>query len=168
MNIIAISGKKGSGKDTVGDIILSDYKGISAKVGFAFALKLEVAKAFNITVDELESKKSHFRLVLQGWGTDVRRHLYGDDYWLRKMDAVIKSLVEEGCQLLIIPDVRFKNELEYCEAHGAITIRVERPSLPYDSHKSETELDNNHFDYILRNDKTLFELECLVKQIKVI
>lgn len=165
MRIIAISGKKRSGKDTVASIISANFESGIVRIGFATALKLEVCRSLNISLDYLEQNKANFRLILQGWGTDYRRKLHGDNYWIEKLRTAINNIQTfNSCKMIIVTDVRFKNELEFMRSVGATTVRVNRPTAPSnDTHPSETELDNEHFDIVINNDGTI---EQLIQQVQ--
>ena len=165
MKVIGISGKKQSGKDTVAAMLSLMYPGC-VKYYFAGELKKEVARACGVTTEYIDQHKPNFRLILQGWGTDFRRNVYGDDYWLKKMDIALESL--HTFKYLLIPDVRFKNEYEWVKGHGGVMIRLERPSSAIDTHPSETELDSQkEWDYVLDNSGTPEQLLEQVKQIKL-
>ena len=155
--IIGISGKKRSGKDTVADILLGTNDN-SIKYSFANPLKCEVARACGVTVEYIEEHKANFRLMLQGWGTDYRRKLFGEDYWLKKMDQAVEQF--SGRPLVIIPDVRFMNEYDWVKKNDGIMVRVNRPELQVvDGHVSETELDDiPNWDIVICNDGTIKDL----------
>lgn len=159
MKILGISGKKQAGKDTLADFIAAIYPGKIVKVGFATALKREVAQACNVSIQCIEENKSNFRKILQGWGTDFRRNMFGDDYWLRQMeDALVKY---SEADLAIIPDVRFVNEAMFVSQHNGILVRVNRfNQVPDgDTHESETQLDNwTDWDKVIKNDSGLTAL----------
>jgi hypothetical protein len=169
MKIIGISGKKGSGKDTVADILISLHREIKiGKVGFASALKAEVSRAIGLPNFFIDNHKDNFRLILQGWGTDFRRKMYGEDYWLKKMDQALAMFESVKYDVVIIPDVRFLNEAKYIKDQGGLLIRVIRPmSGPIDIHPSEIELDDSQFDTTIYNNKDLNSLAQEVKQIIV-
>jgi phosphomevalonate kinase len=168
MNIIGISGKKKSGKDTVATLLAARIGKSAVRYHFADALKQEVALMYGVTVDYLESHKDNFRLILQGHGTDYRRQLYGHDYWIRKMDAAAEQFQRVGKQVLIIPDVRFLNEAEWVRKQGGSVIRINRwYDDTTDKHPSEVELDNYKFDHVIENNGTLKELLTKVLEIKV-
>ena len=165
MKIIGISGKKGSGKDTVADILINLHKETKiGKVGFASAIKSEISRAIGLPAFFIDNHKDNFRLILQGWGTDFRRKLYSEDYWLKKMDQALVLFESVGYSVVIIPDVRFLNEVKYVKDKDGLLIRVTRPmSGPIDIHQSETELDDSTFDVTINNDKDLSHLIQLVK-----
>lgn len=154
MKILGISGKKQSGKSTLADMISSLYKGKVAILPFAAPLKMEVAKACGVSVQCIEDNKSNFRKILQGWGTEFRRNMFGDDYWLRKQDEQVAKFAD--ADLVIIPDVRFLNEMAFITDRGGKVIRIERSGLPSDNHDSEIQLDDiEKWDYLVDNNHDL-------------
>lgn len=158
--VIGISGKKLSGKDTLCNLLLKHATVKGVRIGFADALKEEVARACGVTVDHINLEKARYRSILQWWGTDFRRHFKGEDYWVMKAMEKINKAVCEGKQLIILPDVRFKSEAEPLNYLGASLVRVSRPEMIPDSHPSETELDTyNKFHDIILNSGTLSHLE---------
>lgn len=164
--IIGISGKKKCGKDTIAEIIQELYPNFII-THFADALKLEVAQATGFSVDYINTHKDNFRLILQGWGTDFRRKIYSDDYWLKKTDEFISPVnIHKD---FIISDVRFQNEVDYVKSHNGILIRVERHLDYSDSHISETALDSyDKWDYKIVNDGTILELKEQVQQLNIL
>lgn len=163
MFILGIVGKKQSGKDTVAAIIqrLMQPKRVD-RIAFADALKEEVGLATNSTVEFIDANKDNFRLILQGWGTDFRRKLHGDTYWLvRWLDKVNHS----NAIGIIAPDVRFLNEANCIRELGGKLWRVVRKvNGAVDLHTSETEQEDIKTDLALVNDGSMAELEVKVKQ----
>lgn len=163
--LIGISGRKRSGKDTVATLLDEhpDFGGKVERIGFADALKREVASACDVPVEFIEAMKDNFRLILQGWGTDFRRELCGQDYWLCKFK---EQVADTNLPLVVVPDVRFKNEFDLIKAMGGFVVRVERPELQTaDTHISETELDNEQFDWLVVNDGSLTDLRTKVSML---
>lgn len=156
--IIGISGKKRHGKDTAAAAMQQGllFYGKSVRVALADSLKQEVADACSVSVDFLEKHKDNFRLILQGWGTDFKRKLVDDNYWVDRLKDTIANLPAD-VDFVFVPDVRFKNELAAIKELGGITVRVTRPGLPSDdSHVSETDLDNSTFDHHIVAQKITF------------
>lgn len=100
--------------------------------------------------------------LLQWWGTDYRRNLCSDDYWI---NALHKKSVEfnenETAKgkygvVVIVPDTRFKNELHFIRSMKGVYCNVKR-ILPDGSqfidpnrdpnHPSETDIDGQYTDY---------------------
>lgn len=149
--LLGISGKKHSGKTSCAKII-KEYILPNNKVGiknFADELKFQTVRALqvgvpNFTLEELEQNKEKYRGLLQWWGTDYRRNIFGKDYWINEL--TINILQPEQYDLIIIPDVRFYNELDWIKENGGQVIYINRPNIFHrDKHKSETESDDEYF-----------------------
>lgn len=169
MTLIGISGKKKSGKTTVAEHIQSLYPDRTFILSFADALKDEVCEALGVNREFLEQNKDDFRLILQGWGTDLRRKHFGNDYWLRKYCTRLNNL-PKNC-IVITPDVRFVNEAEtVLKVHGVLW-RIELPAVvikhrEQDSHISENDLDRwTKWDSVINNNDTLDTLKQTINTI---
>lgn len=161
MTLIGISGKKRAGKDLFASI-LKETSGLTVeRLAFADALKEEVAAACGVPLDFIEKHKDQFRLGLQWWGTEFRRGLISDTYWLERFDDRYQVLrgFNPPPAIVVVPDVRFPNELAKIHQLGGIVVRVERGAPGADAHASETALDHANFDYLIRNDGTLEEFK---------
>lgn len=165
MNVIALAGKKQSGKDTVfvtARELCEDQR--VGRVAFGDLVKHEVSEITGFRVDHIEEHKEDFRALLQVWGSDFRRKLCGDTYWLKKMETIIEAS-REHYDVLFVTDVRFPNEADLIKELGGKLIRVTRRVEVYDTypfhqtgiddHASETALDSYpDYDYVLDNDKS--------------
>ncbi len=144
-SVIGICGFQGSGKDTIGDILVSKYG--YTRLSFASILKDIVAILFDWDrnmlegntpeyraqreiVDEWWSKQLNMpnltpRWVLQQMGTDVMRTHFHNDIWIialkRKMLKYDK---------VVITDCRFENEISMLKSMDATIIHVIRGNLP--------------------------------------
>ena len=160
--IIGLSGKKRSGKNTAYFMLKllldEDETGKIAKVSMADSLK-RIARelGWNGVKDEKGRK------VLQYLGTEVGRNI-DPEYWTKRAADAIKTAFDKGAQIVIIPDVRFPNEVDMVKALGGKLWRIRRPVVEgmqsKDQHPSETALDDfMGWDAILiGNDMTeLFE-----------
>ena len=108
--LIGISGKKRSGKDTVGAMVvewLNEHGFDAAQVAFADQLKEEVAKATGVNRRMQEMDKERWRPILQWWGVEFRRHYFGQDYWVSKMTQKLLAMDED---VAVVTDVRFRDE----------------------------------------------------------
>lgn len=158
MIILGISGKKKVGKDTLAIIIKQHTSLKVERIGFADALKLEVAQACHVPVKEIEQQKDLYRTILQWWGTEFRRG-QDDSYWVKKF---LERCNVSTADLIIVPDVRFQNEYDIMKKLGAPIIRVTRSQYVSDFHRSETELDTALFDYNHHN-TTIDDLRAFAK-----
>jgi dephospho-CoA kinase len=175
-NIILVSGKKFTGKDTVANYLCNKYGYV--KMSFADDLKqkaVEVARLFGASV-ELEDfynqdKKNDLvdfpfndgtctiRKYLQNFGTEFVRNTISADYWVLK---VADSIANSEHAKFVIPDIRFPNEIETLKEifkdETVNIIRVERVTGFNDTHASETSLDIYKFENTIFNDRTLNDL----------
>ena len=105
--------------------------------------------------------KPAFRKLMQWWGTEYRRNLFGESYWVDQMSKFIDSIPEDS--VLFINDVRFLNEASFVKSHGGTLIRIVRPGIFSGSHPSETSLDDYPgFDFVVQNVGTLEDLQASV------
>lgn len=133
------------------------------------------------------------RIILQSLGTDYGRNMLHPDVWCTSLFTEYKPT--NNCQQhsdglfytdehgknevvpiypnWIITDLRFKNEKKRIEDLGGITIRVNRktgvlPCIGHEfQHLSETDLDNEVFNYTINNNGTIEDLIEVVKEILI-
>jgi hypothetical protein len=102
-----------------------------------------------------------YRQALMDIGTEVGR-AYNDQVWLENFDSRYSKL-DKQLDLVVVTDVRFRNEFEHLKRKGFFQIRLYRDTgLPTINHVSETNQDSiadDEFDYILLNNKSLSDLE---------
>lgn len=96
------------------------------------------------------------RTLLQWWGTEYRRNV-NPNYWVER---VAKRIADEQPEVALITDVRFPNEVRFCQKYGS-AIKVDRPDLPplhgaAGVHASELALANfDGWDDVIVNDADL-------------
>ena len=162
--LIGLSGKMGSGKDSVYDVACNCIHVPVWRLAFGDGVRREVAKATNVGLRYLKANKELFRPILQWWGTEFRRNLTCQDYWVKKVRAKLEHDRRDG--ITFVTDVRFPNEAEMIRELGGIVVRVVRPDLEQrngSDHCSESELDHYDFDAVIENDGAL---ETLIPKIK--
>ena len=154
-NIIVISGKQYSGKDTLAKILLQKLTGYR-RIGIGDAIKLEYGKRKNLTFDEIEKNKHLYRadlIELGNWG-----RAKDPDFWLKNL---------AGFDKIIVPDVRVIHEADFFKGAGAFIIRVEssyknrslRGNIVNNDDATETALDNySGFDLVIENNSTYEDL----------
>jgi|TARA_R110001599_G_scaffold41730_1_gene126020 hypothetical protein len=142
--IIGICGLIGSGKGSVGDILVEQGY---TKVSFADKLKDGVATIFGYDrsmlegdtdesrswreqTDEFWSKETGRtitpRIVLQEFGTDCMRNGYYDGVWV----SLLKQQILDNPGDYVIPDVRFRNEQDMIRELSGQIWRVQRGDVP--------------------------------------
>lgn len=111
------------------------------------------------------TKTPGVRKALQYWGTDIRRK-QDEHYWLKAINRRLQKAFSRAPQVLV-PDIRFPNELEFLRGAGFFTLRLEvspetqlarlkerdkHAVLP--QHASETALDDSLdlFSMVVRNE----------------
>lgn len=169
MNLIAITGKAGSGKDTVGAFINKRLGGNYEIKKFADKLKEVAGLMLGVPVDQFENRVfkhdnlgpewgyMSVREFLQKLGTDaVRNNLF--------IDAWVNILFESytPSKKWIITDCRMLNEAARVQQYGGKVVKVVRSGIESGNHQSETELDCITPDYIIYNDGSFFDLEIAV------
>jgi hypothetical protein len=159
MKILGLVGYKESGKDITLACIreLLPTKQI-VRLNFADPLKQEVAAALGITVEALDANKKAYRTLLQVWGTDIRRALQGEDYWVLRWGNTLNRLTPLP-DLVVATDVRFANEAKLIKDAGGLLLRVTRPEKRGDAHASERELGNICCDSLVNNNSDLVTLK---------
>lgn len=132
-NVILVSGKLQSGKNTFVDMLMEQLKNTNLKVGFDYFAKSvkdqskdifknlieylnQISETYKIpelkTVDEnwYESKNVITRILLQTYGTDIFRDMVDKNHWSKILRRRIVADRDED--ILFVTDVRFKSEIE--------------------------------------------------------
>lgn len=150
-NILVISGKQYSGKDTLAKILLEKMNGFK-RVGIGDAIKIEYGKQKNLSFEQIEKDKHLYRsdlIELGDWG-----RAQDPNYWLKKISDMDK---------IIVPDIRVEFEANFFKEKGAFLIRVDssvenrskRGVLVRADDPTETALDNyKNWDMIIENNST--------------
>lgn len=166
VKVIMLSGWMQSGKDTVGNYLMS--KGWT-RFAFADSLKDELSEKMNIPRDWMNTQEGKKRL----WeGKSVRQHLieYGQtarnknpNIWVEKTCNHIENA---GVDKVVITDWRMRNEFTYvANVFGKDNVyrcRVNRWQEPPLKDITETELDTFEFDVIIANEGTVKDLHTCV------
>ena len=175
--IILISGKAESGKDTVANIILGKQTKFGNAYNWHFASPVKFIATHSFGWDGKKDKAG--RALLQMIGDGGRN--YNPNIWVNEMLRSLSSACNHSLKsetdgiLIVIPDTRYKNEIEQVLKFGeendvsVVTIRVERPNhknhltSKQRSNSSETDLDDwKLWDFKIVNDSTKEALENVV------
>ena len=171
--IIGLSGYARSGKDTAADRLVSKH-GFSQ---YSFAAPMKEAmyilnpivgsdsigpfKYKNLVdtygLDKAKESNPEIRRLLQVFGTEVGRNMFGENFWVDL--ALNKINVDKA----VISDVRFKNEADAIKKAGGKVWRINRNGVgPVTDHSSEIDLDDYSFDHIIDNDYSVVDLNNIV------
>lgn len=178
MEVYAFAGNLKTGKNYVAEklfIPLLPFKN-TLVMGFADHFKIDAINKGNLKYEKVFGEKDdETRKQLQLMGTENGRDKYGQDIWINIVDTWMKIYNERGVERFIITDLRFKNEYEYLKSKNAKIIKIKAPNrqkenlkgqdLQVLNHRSETELNDIEFDYIINNDyndKIIEDLKCLI------
>ena len=177
MEVLLLSGKSGSGKDTLANIMAQKLEDAGCRtliLHFADLVKYYCKAYFNWNGEKDEEGRS----LLQKVGTTIMRG-FDENYWTKIIGEFLAAVTPyEEFDCAFIPDARFPNEIEVVQDYNpqAITIRIERYNkygAPYTNpnftdeqlnHASEVSLDDyGYFDYIVENrSEDLGDLEAAV------
>ena len=166
--IVGLSGKIGSGKDTVADLLVKFMPEMNfQKKSFAHNLKRITSIVSGLPMDDMftqEGKNKKLDMyggmtvgnLQQVIGTNLFRNHFDDMVWVKSLFAPYDPEKDNW----IVTDVRFRNEADYVRKLGGILIRLEgdpngvRARSTRDmTHPSETELDGyEHFDILMRTE----------------
>ena len=171
--IIGLSGYARSGKDTAADRLVSNH----GFVRYSFAAPMK--KAMYILnpivnsdsignfryqslvdvygLDSAKESNPEIRRLLQVFGTEVGRSMFGNNFWV---DLTLNSIKEDN---VVISDVRFKNEADAIKKLGGQVWRINRHGIgPVTDHSSEIDLDDYAFNHIIDNDFSVSDLSNMV------
>jgi len=168
MKIINISGKAMAGKDTSALILKEKLESKNKKVliaHFADLVKYVSKQFFNWN----GIKDEQGRTILQRIGTDVVR-TQKPNYWVDFIKGFLEMFQDEW-DYVLIPDCRFKNEIEAFKQDGwpNVSVRIIRDNFISNltpeqlNHPSETALDNYEFDYYIHNS---YDMDYLNKEVE--
>lgn len=182
--IIGITGKLGSGKDSVFERLDALYPGRFVRASFAAKLKESVAALLGTDVRLLEHWKrlenielqlvdvnlhhehDNYRLehismtirtLLQRFGTEVGRNIFGEDFWvdqaMRDVDEWRQSARQrrEAAKTLVFTDVRFKNEAKAIMVNNGEIWQIVGPDQDTGDHPSEAGIGPSLIEHTIDN-----------------
>lgn len=190
--VLSFSGKIGSGKDYIIDNIVVPFLRKNGKIvhtiSFADYLKIMCNVKDGIHYNRLFYNKDIVsRTTLQSRGNIERTN--DINFFVKIVDCLLKLEKDRGTEIVIVRDLRYKNELEFLESISSFTFRINAPKRTKDklllecegdsskadiisSHKSEVDLDDyRNFSYTIYNDyenetNVVSEVEEMLSNIK--
>lgn len=199
--IIGVAGFAGSGKGTVADVLVESYG--FRKMSFADSVKDAVSaifgwprhllegdtnesREFRECADQWWSDKLGYemkpRLALQMMGTEAGRDVFHKDLWIHSINNKLRLSENKD---IVIPDVRFPNEMQAIRDVGGFIVRVRRGKEPvwydaakianmdnnfslmekYNVHFSEWAWIGSRFDYEINNDGSVEYLKAEISHL---
>lgn len=154
--VLGVGHKARHGKDSACAVMHTLLPRSSRIMAFADDLKA-LARAF-FGMSEKDGA------LLQWLGAEVRA--IDEEHWIKAMYARIRELKP---RVVLIPDMRYRNEAAFVKQMGGVTLKVERhnedgtlfldPARPA-THQSEIDLDDYlGWDFVLRNDLAAAEFD---------
>ena len=114
-----------------------------------------------------DGKPLTVRQLLIDLGTGVGRE-YKDNVWIDAFDYRLAKAEKKKLGIVIVTDVRFVNEFRHLKNKGFYNIRLLRDAHLKIDHSSETSQDginDDEFDYVLKNNGSIEELTDEIKKI---
>jgi len=163
--IIGLSGYAQSGKDTVAELLCLNYG--FKRISFALPMRdaiytlNPVVEGGNRVADlvneygwDVAKANPEVRRLLQVFGTEVGRNLFGERFWI---DQAFKRA--EEYQRVVFSDVRFPNEAKAILQRSGDVWRINRHNhTPVNGHTSEHAMDMFMFKHVIYNDGTIDDL----------
>ena len=167
--LLGVCGKKGAGKDTVGNYIIEKY-GYS-QYAFAKPLKKIIKELFDLSDEQLYGSLKETidprwnttpRILMQYIGTELFREqlkklipeLSCENLWIRKFHDWYSTQTQN----VIITDIRFIDEMNAVKQNNGVIIKVVRDLGITDSHISEQFFQTVTPDHIIENNGSMEEL----------
>jgi len=158
IKLVGICGEPRSGKTTFGRFLQSFINGLLL-FGFGDCIRQACRLLWNVPIIEQEAHREEWRSRWQQIGMEGRG--ISEDYWIKQWITYTTIDRAEG-GIIVMPDVRFQNEVEFIEREGGIIFKISRPleggvSQDWRHHPCETQKLNGTF-YQVDNDRSLLHL----------
>lgn len=173
--LIGISGKAGSGKDTVARHLWEKHGFL--QVAFADPLREAASALFGLepmAMIDREMKETHLdywgkspRQILQILGNDALKPFFGDDVWLKRWLLTYGTF--GATDDIVASDCRFDLECNAIRELGGTIIHLKRPGAGLQgvasTHASEAGVTIYPLDYEIINDGTIEDLKAVIDQV---
>jgi len=171
--LLGLTGKAGSGKDTIANILRQ--RGF-AQHAFAQPLKRGIETIFGLPPsiwDDREAKEAPIdwlgkspRYLAQTLGTEWGRHLVADDLWVTLAMRAWNEKKQSVNPRMVISDVRFDNEAQAIIDAGGQVWRVVRENITTTAldHISESGISRHLIFGNIFNDDSIPELEARIER----
>ena len=182
--LIGIAGRKGVGKTELARYLVGHHGFIERAL--ADPIKEAVVAIFQLSPQQLDGDNKEVvdirhnmspRQMMQFLGTDIFRKHLNENFWVDHFRRWY-----DGMHDVVVPDVRFQNEVDMIHSLGGIVIKVDRPHkagagssgrhIAIDVHESEREVDRlENIDGVIVNSRSIehlwMELELILMEQKV-
>ena len=188
--LIGLSAHKEGGKDTVGQYLVRNYG--FERAAFADKMKSAMAAIWDVPVEQLERYKSDpncyvaigwegepdkrfegqptamwspmvkvtLREFMKRYATEGIRDNLGNGIFVEALEPYLRT--HYGGRKIVVTDCREEHEIRCILRLSGKIIRIERPGLEPDGHRSEEPPKTHYVSYVLHNDS---DLETLYKRV---
>lgn len=164
--LIAIYGKKRTGKTTVADFLTRHYAGV-VQVAFSGPMIDELNRYLDGTghqITDVNKADPRYRYLVQMWAQ--ARRFEDPDYWNKRVLEAVRAKAATGVRLVVASGLREPEEKFAIERAGGEVWKVTRPGLEagseiVDVHYNELALDampDFEFNRVFVNDGSLLHL----------
>jgi len=176
MNLIGITGRARSGKDTAASFLQQEFG--YTPVAFATPMKKMAAvltdehvQAMNhdaLKEGEVEWLGMTRRRIMQLLGNDAMKPVFGDDIWVRHLMHRLDTWYKNE-KSVIVTDIRFDHEAHAIMDRGGFILRMHRDVGGLNGeaadHASERGIDPDLVDFDIDNNGTIGELKVELRKI---
>ena len=176
--LIGIIGKKGHGKDALATAIDNATDRKVVKLAFAKVLKEAAGLIFALSEEQLHGDQKEVldprwgktpRELMQLFGTEVGRAIDAQ-VWVKSVELQAARIWEaDPTAIIIVTDVRFKNEADFVLRSRGLLVRIARPEGQagrFGDHASEQEQEGIPAHVRVENDGTLAQLDLAGRWVK--
>lgn len=168
--IIGLLGRARAGKDTVATmlqtILQQNHDKEYSIVRLAEPIKAAVSALYGVSRDILEGPDKevvmhNYNITPREAMQEVTRYYmkkHGDDFFSQRVFTQYKN------SNIIVPDIRFSTDTQKIKENNGIVIKVVRDNNQV-SYTCEDTVDNCTYDFILHNDKSLYDLQKKVEEL---
>ncbi len=194
--IIALTGYRRSGKDSIAEHLRSSHR--FTVVSFADPIRQVMIDGLGLDASyisgemrghEIPPLSTTYRELAMALGHDWGRKMIQEDMWILLLNRRLRQIRNYGLNVtrrparIVITDVRYKNEMEYCRSITSNVWHINRDGFgPFDNEKgdhsivkewmhkahlnrlaeSDTPLPVKDKDKVINNDRSLYDLSVKV------
>ena len=176
MKIIMLAGLMCAGKTTVAELFtkMAHEVGFLATASIKFADPIHAIQRYIYQIAGMDPVKN--RDLMQSLG-DAVRNTVAKDYYVRVMEHSIQQARYNGTEVVIVDDLRMPLEMDLAKKLGAVTVLVMTPDAIREKrgkelgiwsgldHATETSLPIGEFDYTIKNNDDMVDLELQVREL---
>lgn len=168
--VIGIAGRARTGKDTTANFLIAEYGGY--RYSFADPLRAMLKAGLGIDMAdpywaknkevEIAALGKSPRQLMQTLGTEWGRDMIHPEIWL----TLATDKLRMHGRGMVIPDLRFENEVQWVRKYGGVIIHLSRDDAPEIApHSSESGLIPGPTDIHLFNNAGLDDLQHAISRL---